>query len=75
VPDNEDKVGGWPVHTIIGVLMTMLLSGSLAWATTTITKSSEEIAAISREVAVIRNDLAYIKRDVDELRSDARPRR
>ena len=66
-PDRQ-----WPVQTIIGVIMTLLLTGTLSWATSTMTRANERGERLEREIAVMRSELDYIKRDVSEIRTQLR---
>lgn len=69
---KAEEKAGWPVQTIIGVLMTFLLSGSLAYAANSLTKSADAINDLAREVALIKLDMVYMRRDINDAVADIR---
>lgn len=71
--DNDDRPhGGWPVQAIIGVVMTLALTGVLSWAGGTISASANSIHEVSRQVAVLQNEMNYMKAQISELRVEVR---
>lgn len=76
---SEPRPEDWPVQKIIGIAMTVIVTGMLSWAGASIVERNEAVAKLSERVAVlgteighVREKLSDIAREVERIRSPAR---
>lgn len=57
----------WPVQKIIGISMTVLVTGLLTWAGASIVERNESVARLSERVAVLATDMHHVREKVGDI--------
>lgn len=63
----ETNTEHWPVQKIIGISMTVLVTGLLSWAGASIVERNESVAKMSERIAVLATEMGHLREKVGDI--------
>jgi hypothetical protein len=64
---DEQKKEEWPVQKMTGIAMTVIVTGLLTWAGSSIVERNEAISKLTTQVAIVVTEIAHLKEKVSEM--------